>query len=381
MREIYIKVPNDFLRKSDSKYYFDPNNNGKLDFLVYVTVSNIKNARGQFEITVNRLVEHMSFKPNTRAGKINEQCLESLKRLQSKGLLELYEFDKKIVSGVIMEHEYNNGFFKLDMDNVQKILGDPICKLTNDDNYSKYNDKSSSLYTYAYIISMMKVHPTTEPTINFYGCYPSMENITSNCDISESYLRKILSYFEEDELIFSINLGRVTGEFGSVMSNNYYTNNIEYLNAGYIFAKAYCDMYNIKYSYDSTRIKNALDEISEINEEVKEVLEEYDKKELIKFKEHLKLIKNSTIEKAYSISPNLNKDSLGKNLITGKYKNSKLYDESKPRDKYFIYIGDDDRVGVSIVHHFRNRLRYLVNLYEIKEIKRKLIKENRITCK
>ena len=116
-------------------------------------------------------------------------------------------------------------------------------------------------------------------------------------------------------------------------------------------------------------------------EEVKEVLEEYDKKELIKFKEHLKLIKNSTIEKAYTMSPNLNKDSLGKNLITGKYKNSKLYDESKPRDKYFIYIGDDDRAGVSIVHHFRNRLRYLVNLYEIKEIKRKLIKENRITCK
>lgn len=366
--EMFIKVSNDFVRNKESEFYFEPTEEGQLDLLVYISLMNVVSFRNRFDVNINRFVESLGYKPNTRAGKINSKVVESFDRLEGRGLLELKDNDGKFTSGTLILPNLENNFFMLNVGDMAKILDNELEKISGDDYVNKYQNKTKDLYVYLYINSYMGHHETTECDLAFYGCFPSMSNICEGCNVSEEYLRKVLSYFEFDELIFTANLGNMIDEGGKVQkSTNYYTNSIENLNGAYAFAKAYADQKNFKYSKYSKRTNVLLDEVTESLGKFEDKFKD-DESKLIVFKNHFGLMLKDVINESKKIARYIDMEKADEYVVNKSYLKSKFYcKDNKDRNKYLLFIADNEMASVVTLTHIRNRIRALTYLYGIKK--------------
>lgn len=238
--ELFHKVNNNFVREYNGIHYFKPTAEGQMDYMVYIALLSKINAYEEVEISLNRLVESIGYKPKTGKGKINEKVRESLKRLEYdyKLIVPAPTSTDKYLMLEVRVLEVQERFFKLNLNNIRKILNSSF-KLRSDDFTNKYTDKAKALYVYSYLLSMFGVHETTSIGVTFNGCYPNMDKICKDCNVTKEYLLKLLAYFEFDGLIYTANVGAIDGS--TYKANNYYTDSLSGLSGAYTYATAYLD--------------------------------------------------------------------------------------------------------------------------------------------
>lgn len=359
--EIFFKFKNDFVRNKESRHYFEPNSEGQLEYIVFISLLYHSNMDDSFDIRINKLVKSIGYKPRTGVGNINDKVKKAIERLEEKRLVEIYEIDKTFVSGDIILPKTEEYFFKCNMSNIFKIMNDLYSKLSSDDYANKYNDKGKAIYVYTYLISMMGNHRTTEGDTNWYGCFPSFKQICKDCNVSESYLLKLLAYFEYDGLIYTSNLGQVSSRDGVVQnSSNYYTNDFSYLSLSRTFAKAYCDKHSYSYAKYKKRTGQLLDEITEMLQKRNLKLDEPN---IIKFKEHLLLMIKDTINNASKVYYDINMDKVNMYIGNKEYLDSKFY--NKEINKILLFIADNQNCSIELLTHIRNKIKAMLYMYEI----------------
>lgn len=359
---MFLKFKNSIIRNEESECDFKPDNNGQLDFLVYVSLLSKINNYGEFDIPFVRLIESMGFKPKSGSGSINDKVKQSIGRLENEyTLINCISKDRYLVGEVVIPVVEDN-FFKLKMDNVRKILNNSLIKLNKDDYSNKYENKSKALYVYAYLVSMMGDHLTTEVTVNWRGCFPSLEKISSDCNVSKDYLLKLLAYFEYDGLLYTTNIGFIKDKNGnSFKAVNYYTDNIEYLSSSYIYSRAYYDKNEYSYSKYISQTKNLLSETTELfNESYKKLNE----KELKCFKEHFGVLFMNTIYESEKYYIDINKENFDKYIFNKMYIRSKF--KNVDCKEALLFIADNEMASIPLLTHIKNKIKALMYLYEIK---------------
>lgn len=364
-REVFFKFHNDFMRNKDSKYYFKSNDDGQLDYLVYIALVYSSNAMNEFSVVLNKLVENIGYKPKSGSGSINDKVRKSIKRLEDRKLIEVASIDKQHILGIVILEDIENRFFKVYAENIIKIIDTLSLKVCTNDFFSKYNDKAKAVYVYSYLLSMMGIHNTTGININWFGCYPSMDMICEECNISKTHLKRLLAYFEYDGLIYTANIGQVTGKDGrKVMASNYYTNNINDLFSGYTYCKAYYDKEHYTYAKYIKRTKQLLSKIKEMLEQSKNKIDEKSKNDFIKFKEHFILMLKDTIHYADKNGyKHISIDNVDEYINNKVYLESKFY--NKDTDKTLLFIADKEAYSLVFLTHIKNKLKALMYMYDV----------------
>lgn len=377
INEIFMQIPRNTIRdvkNGDNKMLkiFNNDNEGKLDFAIYILLLDSCNTRYKFDTTVSKLARLLGYKPRTGKGNINERIMESLKRLDSEYLLiDLSCCTKNDISGTVILSEVDTHFFKLYNSKITKIYKGS--KLIDSDYVNKYN-VPNAVYVYCYLLSMMGEHSTTvSSTYKTYIAFPSMDKITKYCNIDKLTLRKLLIQFEYDELIYTVNLGTVNG--GSLdklteislqhTSANYYTTDLAYLPSAYMYAEGFYDLHKYTYKKSYQRKAELLEEIQQMRDLA---VEKLNSKELIKFKE----INKSMVEKLI-LEVNTN-DKIMPTLKPDEYKeycNKRLYKKSKHKQRNnnysedILYIASMERFSIELLNHVKNKTKYLMMLFEL----------------
>lgn len=179
IEELHIKMRSDFVINKGNNIYFQPNEDGQLDFLVYLTLIDNVNCKNIFDINLIRFVEKMGYKSNPRAGKINSKVMESIKRLDKIKLLKLQDCDGKFIAGNLINFNQEEECFEVDMYDICRILED-----------SKYSSKPKVIYLYSYIIAS-----------NYKNNNLNIGILSRDCGLSTDFVLKCLDQFHEDGLI------------------------------------------------------------------------------------------------------------------------------------------------------------------------------------
>lgn len=361
-KELFHKVSNNFVREYNGIHYFKPTQDGQMDYMVYIALLSKINAYEEVEISLNRLVESIGYKPKTGKGKINEKVRESLKRLEYdyKLIVPAPTSTDKYLMLEVRVLETEERFFKLNLNNIRKILNSSF-KLRSDDFTNKYTDKAKALYVYSYLLSMFGVHETTTIGTTFNGCYPNMDKICAECNVTKEYLLKLLAYFEFDGLIFTANIGTVEGVIHK--SNNYYTDSLSGLSGAYTYATAYLDKKQIKYKSNYMQCKELLLEIDGLFNEAYTKLND---KEVIRFKEQCKSVAENIIYKASEIFNDVSIDGYRHFIINREYLTMKLYKQNQHILTDLLYLASIYHYNVLLLTHFKNKLKALIYLYEVR---------------
>ncbi len=362
--DFFYQINTNIVRSIDESegLHFPPSSEGQFDYLMYITLLMVSNAEREFYTTINILAKKMGYKPKSGAGKINEKIVKSLERLMIKYRVVEYAEEDKIIYGRIILYKNEEAFFKLKRFNIEKILNNSFLRLSEDDYIGKYKDKSKALYVYSYILSMMGNHTTTETSVDWYGCYPTIDTISQECGVSVNYLLKLLAYFEYDGLIYTTNIGKVRSSKGVVfMAGNYYTNDINHISTSYVYARAYYDKNNFIYSKYIRQTKNLLDEISELLEESFNKLTE---KEVKCFKEHYGLMFKNIIYEFEYIYPGISMNRFDNYIKNSNYLRSNFFN-GKHRTSLF-FIADNELASIPLLTHIKNKIKAMMYLYEVK---------------
>ena len=361
-KELFHKVNNNFVREYNGIHYFKPTQDGQMDYMVYIALLSKINAYEEVEISLNRLVESIGYKPKTGKGKINEKVRESLKRLEYdyKLIVPAPTSNDKYLMLEVRVLETEERFFKLNLNNIRKILNSSF-KLRSDDFTNKYTDKAKALYVYSYLLSMFGVHETTTVGITFNGCYPNMDKICAECNVTKEYLLKLLAYFEFDGLIYTANVGAIDGS--TYKANNYYTDSLSGLYGAYTYATAYLDQH--KYTYNSN-YKQCKALLLEVNNLFNEAYGKLTDKEIICFKEHCKSMAENTIREASEIFNDVSIDGYRHFIINREYLTMKLYKQNQHILIDLLYLASIYHYNVLLLTHFKNKLKALIYLYEIR---------------
>lgn len=364
--ELFHKINNNFVREYNGIHYFKPTQDGQMDYMVYIALLSKMSIFKQVEISLNRLVETIGYKPRSGANNINNKVKESLDRLEYEYKLIIRSpksTDKYIMLEVIVL-DVAERFFKLNMYKIDRILNDSLFKLNKHDFNSKYKDKAKALYVYSYLLSMFGAHETTTIGITFNGCYPNMDKICKDCNITKEYLLKLLAYFEYDGLIYTANMGNI-GEFdgGTYKACNYYTDSLSGLNGAYTYAKGYLDQYEYEYNGNYKQCKMLLAEIEELFKESYSKLKD---KEIVNFKEHYKLMFKDTLNQVAEIFPDVSLDNFNKFILNRDYLNLSFYKHCKESKKGMLYLASIKMYNVLLLTHFRNKLKALMYMYNIR---------------
>lgn len=360
--ELFHKVNNNFVREYNGIHYFKPTADGQMDYMVYIALLSKINAYEEVEISLNRLVESIGYKPKTGKGKINEKVRESLKRLEYdyKLIVPAPTSTEKYLMLEVRVLEVQERFFKLNLNNIRKILNSSF-KLRSDDFTNKYTDKAKALYVYSYLLSMFGVHETTSIGVTFNGCYPNMDKICKDCNITKEYLLKLLAYFEFDGLIFTANVGAIDGS--TYKSNNYYTDSLSGLSGAYTYATAYLDQKQIKYKSNYMQCKELLSDIDGLFQEAYTKLND---KQVICFKEQCKNMAENTINKASEIFNDVSVDGYRHFIINREYLTMKLYKQNQGMLTDLLYLASIYHFNVLLLTHFKNKLKALIYLHEVR---------------
>ena len=364
--ELFHKVNNNFVREYNGIHYFKPTAEGQMDYMVYIALLSKMSLFKQVEISLNRLVESIGYKPRSGANNINNRVKESLDRLEYEYKLIIRSpksTDKYIMLEVIVL-DVAERFFKLNMYKMNIILNNCLFKLNKQDFSSKYKDKAKALYVYSYLLSMFGNHETTTATVMFIGCYPNMDKICKECNVTKEYLLKLLAYFEYDGLIYTANNG-IIEEFdgGTYKSCNYYTDSFSGLNGAYEYAKGYLDQYQYSYNNNYKQCKALLVEINELFDETYDKLTE---QKLICFKEQNKLMFENTIDEVNKLYKDVSKDNFEKFIVNREYLNLKLYKANKDSKKTMLYLASIQDINVMLLTHFRNKLKALMYMHQVR---------------
>ena len=153
---------------------------------------------------------------------------------------------------------------------------------------NKYTDKASAIYLYSYLLSKMGIHKPYN-TYEFYGCFPSIETICKECNLSKTNVTKLLRYFELDNLIYTLGYDKVVGgNKGLIIGNKYYTNDKRYLQAGYYFSEGYYKSKEYKLKSKNYYIERLCVDIDkELTKIIKDLDTKDKKNEFIEFKKEL----------------------------------------------------------------------------------------------
>lgn len=333
--------------------------------MVYIALLSKINSYNEIEISLNRLVESIGYKSKTGKGKINDKVRESLKRLEEdyKLIIASKDSSDKYLMLEVIVLEVEERFYKLNLNNIRKILNNSVFKINEADFSNKYTDKAKALYVYSYLLSMFGVHETISIGIKFNGCYPNMDKICAECNVSKEYLLKLLALFEYDGLIFVANVGAIE-EFdgGTYKSCNYYTDSLVNLFDAYAYAKAYLDQYQYTYNSNYKQCKALLVEIDGLFDMAYNKLKD---KELIGFKEHYKLLFNDTLIEVNKLNKDISIDNFNKFIVNREYLDLKLYKTNKDSKKTMLYLASTERFNVMLLTHFRNKLKALMYMYQV----------------
>lgn len=364
--KLFHKVNNNFVRECSNVHYFKATQEGQFDYMVYIALLSKMNAYRECEISLNRLVESIGYKPRSGVGNINYKVKQSLDRLEYdyKLIISAKESTDKYLMLEVIVLEVEERFFKLNLNNIRKILNNSVFNINKADFSNKYNDKAKALYVYSYLLSMFGVHETTTVTVKFHGCYPNMNKICAECNVTKEYLLKLLAYFEYDGLIYTANNG-IIKEFdgGTYKSCNYYTDSLVGLVGAYEYAKGYLDQYQYSYNSNYKQCKALLVEINELFNETYDKLTE---QELICFKEHNKLMFENTINEVNKLYKDVSKDNFEKFIVNREYLNLKLYKANKDSKKTMLYLASIQDINVMLLTHFRNKLKALIYMYQVR---------------
>lgn len=374
-QDIFYKFHNSFVRATESgiNYYFEPTQEGQLDYMVYTTLLYTSNNDGQFDVRINKLVTSMGYTPKAGAGKINDKVKKSLVRLENKNLIEIDESEKTYVSGVVVLPEIDKRFFKLYEDNIKFILNDLNSRFNAEDEFiSKYEDKAKAMYVYSYILSMMSKKAVASTEIKEYSpmlCFPTYDKICKECNVSRSYLNKLLAYFEYDGLIYTSNIGEIKDTYNETKNTaaNYYTDDMKYLIDTYRYARGYYDLKsenldNALELEDSRRSKSRLlNDIDNMMEKAQNKLSEDD---YIKFREHTVLkIKSLIIDFEYA---DITKKNYLDNYIASRKYLTSIYNrkEGVRRNPMLLAIAAQEE-GHIMLNTIANCIKALMYMYKV----------------
>ena len=364
--KLFHKVNNNFVRECSNVHYFKATSEGQFDYMVYIALLSKINAYKECEISLNRLVESIGYKPKTGKGKINDRVRESLKRLEEdyKLIIPAKESTDKYLMLEVIVLEVEERFFKLNLNNIRKILNNSVFKLNTADFSNKYTDRAKALYVYSYLLSMFGVHETTSIGVKFNGCYPNMDKICKDCNVTKEYLLKVLAYFEYDGLIYVANVGAIE-EFdgGTYKSCNYYTDSLINLFGAYAYAIGYLDQY--QYSYNSN-YKQSKALLVEINELFNQTYDKLTDKEIICFKENYKMMFENTVNEANKLYKDVSISNFEKFIVNREYLNLRLYKTNKDSKKTMLYLASIENMNVMLLTHFRNKLKALMYMYNVR---------------
>ena len=269
---------------TDGKSIFKPTKEGKFDYMVYVSLLTLCNYEYYFLTNINQLVKYLGFKPNPKKGKINDKVEQSIQRLCIEYKLVDLHYEDKCMEGEVALIETNDCFFRMYLHK----LGNIYNRFSYKEGNNKYTDKASAIYLYSYLLCKMGSHNPYN-TYEFYGCFPSVETICRECNMSKSNVTKLLRYFEFDNLIYTLGYEKVVNANKSVtMGNKYYTDDRKYLQSGYYFSEGYYKLKDYKLKPKSFYIERLC---IDIDEELTKVTKELDtkerKNEFIDFKKEL----------------------------------------------------------------------------------------------
>lgn len=361
-KSMYHSIPNNLVWNGEDKgnILFKPTDEGQFDFLVYTTMIYNSNPMGMFYTNINRIARLLGYKPRTGKGNINERIKQSLDRLKDSWSIR-YEIEDSLYCIQVMIPDNEKHFFKLHYYTIEKILG--LDYINKEDTEilgaSKYKNKSKALYVYCYIVARMNNIKVDGYYDNINCCYPSMEEICSDCNIGDkSYLIKLLKYFELDRILFTTNIGQVRNGHLISNANNYYTLDIRdiygvgYYARGYYFSKGY--------NADDEAFKKVLaKEINDLAVGGCEKLFKKDKQKALLYVDRINAEFKIFLQEA---------DLKNEDYI--EWENSNGQFRSKYRGilnaKNLLYLFDNWKVKIEFLYHVRNCIEAIAIMYEVK---------------
>ena len=263
---------------------FKPTAEGKFDYMVYVSLLTLCNYEYYFLTNLNQLVKYLGYKPKLGKGKINDKVEQSIQRLCVEYKLVDLHYEDGCMEGEVGLVSNDDFFFKMYLHKLGNIYNSFGYKKGN----NKYTDKASAIYLYSYLLSKMGIHKPYN-TYEFYGCFPSIETICKECNLSKTNVTKLLRYFELDNLIYTLGYDKVVGDNkGLIIGNKYYTNDKRYLQAGYYFSEGYYKSKEYKLKSKNYYIERLCVDIDkELTKVIKDLDTKDKKNEFVEFKKEL----------------------------------------------------------------------------------------------
>ena len=371
---LFQKMDNNFVYAQNKEdIIFEPNSEGQLDFALWVSLIFNANPLGLISKSLNGLARMLGYVPKSGKGKINDKIKKSLDRLQDRMYLN-YNYVDNEYNIVIDLSPQDGSFFKLYYSNIVKIL--------NLDNYmfdmseearikrelTHYKDRTKALYIYCYLLSRMGIKQVdiNKNTQNIEVCYPTLEQISEDCNVDIKTLRRLLALFEMDGLIYTTNIGNVLLDNVIIpQSNNYYTTSISCLNGTFRYSEVYYLTNGYKVSnYDDTNkkiVKDISNLLSKATKKLSDAKFNIDGKGIKVLPIFDKMVENNFNNILNSsIDTNVNKDDFEL------YMEKKLYQKSKhsktTKNKSLLYLMDKSTMPTTLIH-YRNTLRGILVLF------------------
>lgn len=267
--------------------YFKPTKEGKLDLLVYTTLAFNCNPFKIVNTNIKSFVTMIGYKPRSGSGRINERVEESFERLKKNCFIDFY-YNKEIDNYTIKVYmtKAEDKFFKLNYSIIEKILegGNWIFSLdgVNVKDIHKYDNRERALYLYCYLVSRMGYITFETEKLNI--CYPTMDEICKDNAIDKKTLIQLLTYFELDRILFTVNIGEVKKGENKSKATNYYVTNLDEIYKANMFAHQYYYANGYEYYKEYTTVKYIC---SEINDICHETMDKIKPSNLAFYKDHL----------------------------------------------------------------------------------------------
>lgn len=280
--ESFMRFGNNLIGSGEN-VIFKPTTEGKFDFMVYVALLTLCNYEYYFLTNIKQLVQYLGYKPNGKKGRINEKVELSIHRLCTEYQLIDLHYEDECMEGEVGLVSNDECFFKMYLHKLGNIYNSFRYKNGN----NKYKDKASAIYLYSYLLSMMSEHnPYNLHT--FYGCFPSIEVICKDCNISKGSVTKLLKYFEYDKLIYVARYEKVESNNKSLSNgSNYYTNDKKYLLEAYYYSQGFYNSKEWKVKSGSYYTKMLCNDLDNLLKTSFKELKTIDKNILVEFKKDM----------------------------------------------------------------------------------------------
>ena len=219
----FIIITNNIIRNDVNKDKISLINTDKNIISVITYLSMKMNSNYETIFKLEELIKFLGYTPKTGKGKINDKIKDSLKWLQDKKIITCQQDLKQIKPKeyVLINTYFNKLLKKQDKDKKEqftKIYYENFVKIFN----SKYKNKIDLFNVYANLLSRKFPHEFNG-NIKCEMCFPSIEQISDDVNISRPTLINILKELQELKLVFFDTIGDIKSDMnGFITANNVY---------------------------------------------------------------------------------------------------------------------------------------------------------------